>query len=130
MSPRRLVLTLHSLYCCRREGRRGEDGQATVEGARVRGWVKNTAGRCGFRVKTRAESAVGWDAHLGLGGGDPVHDEAALRVVDEAEVLVGLVDRNDVCGREGGWGLRSAIGSVSFSLRERCDGKAVRGTHP
>ena len=102
MSPRRLVLTLHSLYCCRREGRRGEDGQATVEGARVRGWVKNTAGRCGFRVKTRAESAVGWDAHLGLGGGDPVHDEAALRVVDEAEVLVGLVDGNDVCGREGG----------------------------
>ena len=70
-------------------------------GARVRGWVKNTAGRCGFRVKTRAESAVGWDAHLGLGGGDPVHDEAALRVVDEAEVLVGLVDGNDVCGREG-----------------------------
>ena len=58
----------------------------------MRGWVKNTAGRCGFRVKTRAESAVGWDAHLGLGGGDPVHDEAALRVVDEAEVLVGLVD--------------------------------------
>ena len=101
MSPRRLVLTLHSLYCCRREGRRGEDGQATVGGARVRGWVKNTAGRCGFRVKTRAESAVGWDAHLGLGGGDPVHDEAALRVVDEAEVLVGLVDGNDVCGGRG-----------------------------
>ena len=40
---------------------------------------------------------AGWDAHLGLGGGDPVHDEAALRVVDEAEVLVGLVDGNDVC---------------------------------
>ena len=30
-----------------------------------------------------------------------MHDEAALRVVDEAEVLVGLVDGNDVCGREG-----------------------------
>ena len=26
-----------------------------------------------------------------------MHDEAALRVVDEAEVLVGLVDGNDVC---------------------------------
>ena len=128
MSPRRLVLTLHSLYCCRREGRRGEDGQAT---AAAREWVKNTsrAARSGFRVKTRAESAVGWDAHLGLGGGDPVHDEAALRVVDEAEVLVGLVDGNDVCGREGD-GVYGQPSGPSFSLRERCDGKAVRGTHP
>jgi hypothetical protein len=38
---------------------------------------------------------------LGLVGRDPVDGEAALRVVDEAEVLVRLLDRNDVhepCG--------------------------------
>ena len=36
-------------------------------------------------------------AYLSLKRGDPVHDEAALLVVDEAEVLVRLVDGHDVC---------------------------------
>lgn len=40
---------------------------------------------------------------LGLLGGDAVHGEAALGVVDETEVLASLVDRDDVheAGGEG-----------------------------
>ena len=34
--------------------------------------------------------------YLSLESSDPVNDEAALLVVDEAEVLVGLVDGHDV----------------------------------
>ena len=88
-----LSLDLAQLVLLFKEGDRDKKGQQTVERG---GRIKHSCAS-GFRVKTRVEPMAGWDAHLGLGGGDPVHDEAALRVVDEAEVLVGLVDGNDVC---------------------------------
>lgn len=51
-------------------------------------------------------NALGAELHLldleelvgSLLGGDAVDGEAALDVVKEAEVLAGLLDRDDVCG--------------------------------
>lgn len=39
-------------------------------------------------------------SYLGLLGGDAVHSEAALHVVDQAEVLARLFDADHICKRE------------------------------
>ena len=51
---------------------------------------------------------------LGLLGGDPVHGEPSLHVVDDAEVLSGLLDLDDIHESGGEPGQRGKINSLSI----------------
>ena len=71
----------------------------------------------------------------GLGGGDPVHGEASLDVVDDPEVLAGLVDLDHVheAGGELGVGPGLAINLDQALLHDGLDllhGNGVLQTVP
>lgn len=114
------------------EGRRG----------RIQPKLGPTADRCRKNSRSRIMRNQEWDTAtaqldtldlaelvLGLLGLDAVDREAALGVVDEAEVLAGLLDGDDVheTGRVGGVGADLAINLDQALHQDRLDLAAIEG---